>query len=134
MLDNASEDRLRLLGYLLANKLKVYPELHTAIMWLSREELNKYNHQTGDTEGFVNYALSIKGIKMAAFFVERKDLIKISFRSRGDFSVRDFAEKNFEGGGHKNAAGGRSLLTLEQTLAKFEALLPQYKQLLEEAL
>ena len=85
-------------------------------------------HQVGDTEGLVNYALSIKGIKFAALFNERKDKIRISFRSVGEFSVNSFANKHFEGGGHKNAAGGDSFLTLDKTLEKFERLLPEYEK------
>jgi phosphoesterase RecJ-like protein len=92
-----------------------------------KEELNKYNHLTGDTEGIVNYGLGIKGIRMAAFFAEREDLIKISFRSQGDFSVREIAAEHFEGGGHKNAAGGKSKASLEETIKKFISLLPLYK-------
>ena len=131
--DNASEERLRLLGYCLSNKLKVMPEYHTAVVWISRDEILKFNHKTGDTEGLVNYALGIKGIKMAAFFTERKDMVKASFRSRGDFSVKDFSEKYFEGGGHKNAAGGSSHLSLEASVEKFISLLPEYKDQLEKA-
>ncbi|MEZ5198513.1 MAG: bifunctional oligoribonuclease/PAP phosphatase NrnA [Bacteroidales bacterium] len=122
-----SEGRLRLLGYALSEKLKVFPELSTAYISLSRDELNRFNYQVGDTEGLVNYALSIKGIKLAALFTERKDKIRISFRSVGGFSVNDLARKYFEGGGHKNAAGGDSYLPMDKTLEKFEKLIITFK-------
>jgi phosphoesterase RecJ-like protein len=122
-----SENRLRLLGYALSEKLKVLPEYSTAHISLTRKELKHFNYQVGDTEGLVNYALSIKGIKFAALFTERKDKIRISLRSVGEFSVNSLANKHFEGGGHKNAAGGDSFLTLDETLKKFERLLPEYE-------
>lgn len=126
--DNNSEARLRFLGYCLSKKLKVIPELKAAYMTISKAELEAYNHQTGDTEGIVNYALGIAGIRIAAFFAERKNEIKISFRSKGDFSVKELAEKYFQGGGHKSAAGGRSDLSLEETARKFEEILPLYRE------
>lgn len=125
--DTHTQDRLRLLGFSITEKLQVFEEYHTALISLSEAELNRYNHKTGDTEGIVNYALSIEGIVFAALFIERKGLIKISFRSKGNFSVKEFSRDNFNGGGHKNASGGMSLLSLEDTVAKFISLLPQYK-------
>jgi phosphoesterase RecJ-like protein len=125
--DNFSADRMHFLGLCLKDKLVVIPEFNTAYISVHKEELNKYNHLTGDTEGIVNYGLGIKGIRMAAFFAEREDLIKISFRSQGDFSVREIAAEHFEGGGHKNAAGGKSKASLEETIKKFISLLPLYK-------
>jgi bifunctional oligoribonuclease and PAP phosphatase NrnA len=125
--DTNSLERLRLMGYVLSEKLKVLPEYNTAYMTLSQEEQKKFGSQTGDTEGFVNYGLSIKGIKLSVTIYERKDNIKLSFRSLGDFSVNALARKHFEGGGHKNASGGSSKLTLEETLQKFLAILPEYK-------
>jgi phosphoesterase RecJ-like protein len=126
--DNSSENRLRFLGFCLSERLQVFPEYHTALIAVSKADLDKYNHQTGDTEGIVNYALGIEGIKMAAFFAERGDLIKISFRSVGSFSVREFSNKHFNGGGHHNASGGRSELTLQATVDKFISLLPEYAE------
>ncbi|OQX78972.1 MAG: hypothetical protein B6D61_04350 [Bacteroidetes bacterium 4484_249] len=123
-----SENRLRLLGYALSEKLKVISKYATAYISLSIDELNRFNYQVGDTEGLVNYALSIKGIKFAALFTERENKIRISFRSVGSFSVNSFAAKHFEGGGHKNAAGGDSFLTMDKTLEKFERLLPEYRE------
>ncbi|KPK86827.1 MAG: hypothetical protein AMS27_04145 [Bacteroides sp. SM23_62_1] len=129
--DNYSADRMRLLGYSLNDKMVVLPEYRTAYISLTEKELQKYNHVTGDTEGFVNILFSIKGIRLTALFIEKKDHIKISFRSRGDFHINKFSERHFNGGGHKNAAGGESNLSLEQTIDKFVKLLPGYaKELL----
>jgi phosphoesterase RecJ-like protein len=123
-----SESRLRLLGYALSEKLVVLQEYATAYISLTMEELDKYNYKVGDTEGLVNYALSIKGIKLAALFTEKKKKIRISFRSVGDFSVNKLAGKYYEGGGHKNAAGGDSFVPMEETLKQFERLLSEYKE------
>ena len=89
--------------------------------------MKKFNSKTGDTEGLVNYALSIEGIQFAAVIIDRSEDVKLSFRSIGDFSVNDFAGKHFEGGGHKNAAGGKSSLSFAETIEKFKGLLPLYK-------
>lgn len=125
--DNFTENRLRLLGYILKDKLTVLPAYNTAYIALSNAELEMFNFKAGDSEGFVNYALSIQGIRFAVFFNERDGMIKISFRSKGDFSAKDFASSYFEGGGHKNASGGRSLLSLEKTVARFLEVLPHYQ-------
>jgi len=131
--DNNSYDRLQLLGVAL-NNLKVVPDLNTAYISLSQRELNKHNFTKGDTEGVVNYGLSIKGVKFAAIFIEHKQegIIKISLRSKHNFDVNEFAREHFEGGGHINAAGGRSNLSLSETITKFVSLLPQYKKALKE--
>src|SRR5690606_3491137 len=113
--------------------LVILPEYHTAYITLSQEELNAHNFKKGDTEGFVNYGLSLQGIKFAAIFIEsqHEGIIKISLRSKGDFSVNEFSRAHFNGGGHTNAAGGRSTLSLEQTTAQFKELLTQYKDQLQ---
>lgn len=126
--DNNTESRLRLLGYCLSEKLKVFAEFGTAFFTLSWDEMVRYNYKNGDTEGVVNYALSIKGIKFAAFFSEKEDLIRISFRSKGNFAVNQFSKNHFNGGGHINAAGGASEESLDDTISKFISLLPQYKK------
>lgn len=132
--DTNSEERLRLLGYALSDKLVVLPEYHTAYISLSMDELKKFSSQTGDTEGIVNYALSIKGIALAVMIIEKKDEVKLSFRSLGDFSVNDLARKYFEGGGHRNAAGGKTNISLQSTVDKLISLLPEYKtELLKNA-
>jgi bifunctional oligoribonuclease and PAP phosphatase NrnA len=126
---NASTfSRLQLLGTALSN-LKVFPEHHTAYITLSQEELSRHEYQKGDTEGLVNYGLSIKGIHFAVIFIEdvEQKIIKISFRSKGQFSVNQFSRNHFNGGGHDNAAGGRSQASLEETVEKFVNLIPQYK-------
>jgi len=130
--DNSSEERLRFLGYCLGEKLRIFPEYHTAVISISKEELSKFKNKTGDTEGIVNYGLGIKGITFAAFFAERPGIVKISFRSKNNFSAKDFANKHFEGGGHKNAAGGKSNISLNETIDKFISLLPEYKDALKE--
>lgn len=125
--DTNTIERLRLMGYVLSQKLQVLPEYKTAYIVLSADELKRFSSQTGDTEGLVNYGLSIKGIKLSVLISDRKESIKLSFRSLGSFSVNDLARKHFSGGGHRNAAGGQSLSTLEQTLQRFLELLPEYK-------
>ena len=131
--DNNSYNRLQLLGVAL-NNLKVIPELSTAYISLSQKELNKHNFTKGDTEGVVNYGLSIKGVKFAAIFIEHKpeSIIKISLRSKDNFDVNEFARKHFDGGGHINAAGGRSTLNLSETVDKFVSLLPKYSKALNK--
>ena len=130
--DNVSENRLKFLGYCLSNKLEILREYNTAIITVTKEELQRYNIITGDTEGIVNYALSINGIKLAAFIIERTDRVKLSLRSTGDFPANEICKKYFQGGGHRNAAGGASDKNLEETIADFKAVLPEYKtQLLQ---
>lgn len=126
--DTNSLDRVRFLGYALHEKLVVKMDYATAYFAITAEELKRFNSRTGDTEGLVNYALSIKGIKLAAVIIDRTEAIKISFRSLGDFSVNTFARKYFDGGGHRNAAGGKSYLPLEETVKKFEELLEKHKE------
>jgi phosphoesterase RecJ-like protein len=119
---------MRLLGYCLNKKLKVFPEFGTAFISISAEELKEFNFIPGDTEGFVNYPLSIKGVVFSVIFIEKEDQIKISFRSKGMFHANKFAEKHFNGGGHRNAAGGYCNKPMNETLDKFVSLLPQYKK------
>ena len=121
---NYAENRMRLLGHSLSNRLVVLPEYKTAYIYLGLNELNKFDYQPGDTEGLVNWALSLKGISFAALFKQRQGKIRISFRSIGDFSVNEFSSKHFSGGGHKHAAGGTSKKSLRNTIDYFESLLP----------
>lgn len=125
--DTNTLERLRLMGFVLGEKLQVLPEYRTAYITLSSEDLKKFSSQTGDTEGLVNYGLSIKGIVLSVLISDRKENIKLSFRSLGNFSVNDLARKHFNGGGHRNAAGGQTTATLDETLKKFLSLLPEYK-------
>jgi len=126
--DNNSLDRLKFTGYALSQKLKVLKKYRTAYFWISAEDLKQYNSKTGDTEGLVNYALSLKNVVFSAVIIERPETIRISLRSKGEFSVNNFAKDHFEGGGHPNAAGGKSDLSLEDTVEKFERIVKQYKK------
>jgi len=123
LFENSSYNRLQLLGRALQN-MKVLPEHKTSYITLTQEELNSFQHVKGDTEGIVNYGLSIKGIHFTAIFIENKEeqIIKISFRSQGGFDVNQFARDHFNGGGHRNAAGGKSELSMAETVRKFENL------------
>lgn len=125
--DSNSLDRVKFLGFALSERLTLLPEYNAAYFAISADDLKRFNSQTGDTEGLVNYALSITGIKFATLIVDRSVMIKISFRSVGEFSVNEFARKHFEGGGHRNAAGGKSELSLKETVDKFEKLVKEYK-------
>jgi len=125
--DTNSLNRLQLLGTALKN-LRIVDEFKTAYISLSQREMNSVNFKKGDTEGFVNYGLSLKGIVFAVIFIEdqKQGIIKMSFRSKGSFSVNEFARSHFDGGGHENAAGGRSELTLKDTIDKFLKIIPTY--------
>jgi len=124
LFDNNSYNRLQLLGKALQN-MKVLPEYNTSYITLTQAELDAFEHIKGDTEGIVNYGLTIKNIHFTAIFIENKEenIIKISFRSQGSFDVNEFARAHFSGGGHFNAAGGKSELSLKATIEKFEKLL-----------
>ena len=123
--DNNSVNRLKLLGYCLSEKMEVLSDLGVSIITLTQKELQRFNFKKGDTEGVVNYALSIEGINVAAFMVERDGIIKISFRSKGDISVNQLARDHFNGGGHINAAGG-SASTMQEAIIKFKRNISNY--------
>ncbi len=129
-----TSDRLRLLGFCLSDGLFILPEFNTAYIRLTKEEMNKYNFRTGDTEGIVNYPLSIKEIKFSAIFMERENYTKISFRSKGSFSTDEFARKHFNGGGHMNASGSNWEASLDETITKFKSALHNYQNELNEQL
>ncbi len=124
LFDNNSYERLQLMGCAFQN-MKIITNKNTAYITLSQQELDNNNYQKGDTEGLVNYGLTIKGIIFAAIFIENKaeNIIKISFRSQGNFDVNEFARNYFEGGGHINAAGGKSSLSMEETVLKFTKII-----------
>lgn len=126
LFDNNSYHSLQLLGRALEN-MKVFPEFKTSYTMLSQQELDTFHYVKGDTEGIVNYGLAIKGIVFTAIFIEHKEenIIKISFRSQGAFDVNKFAREHFNGGGHINAAGGKSNLSMQETITKFEKLIGQ---------
>jgi phosphoesterase RecJ-like protein len=119
LFDNFLENRLRFIGHVLQNRMDIYYEYNAALISIPWKDLVKYEIKTGDTEGLVNYPLTIKGIKLVALIIDRDEEIKCSLRSKDDFDVNTFARKYFEGGGHFNAAGGRSSGTLEQTVQQF---------------
>ena len=132
--DTNSYNRLQLLGRALSN-LKVETDYRTAYITLTQDELVQFNFQKGDTEGVVNYALSLEGVVFAAIFIEdiEQKIIKISFRSKGSFSVNQFSRNHFNGGGHDNAAGGRSEISLKETVSNFLNLLPEYESILKKS-
>ncbi|HEV3327720.1 MAG TPA: bifunctional oligoribonuclease/PAP phosphatase NrnA [Puia sp.] len=119
LFDNFLENRLRFTGFVLQNRMEIFYEHNAALIAIPWKDLVRYEIKTGDTEGLVNYPLSIQGIRMAALIIDRDEEVKCSFRSKGNFDVNDFARKYFEGGGHVNAAGGRSSETLELTVQRF---------------
>ncbi|HMT35364.1 MAG TPA: bifunctional oligoribonuclease/PAP phosphatase NrnA [Chitinophagaceae bacterium] len=132
ILDNYQENRLRFLGYVLAEKMLLFPEFNSAVIAISKEELNKYKINTGDTEGIVNYPLSIQNIIFSTFISERDHEMRMSFRSKGDFNVNIFARNYFNGGGHHNASGGRSDVSLAETLKNFKQALEDNKKQLKQ--
>jgi len=121
-------DRLKLLGNSLFNGMHVFPELSSAYIVLTKEDQEKFNYQNGDSEGHVNWPLSIKNVNFSTFFVEKDDYIKTSFRSNNSFDVNLFARKHYNGGGHKNASGGKSYKSLNKTLEEFVLLLKKYQK------
>ena len=118
--------KLHLLGFALNEKLRVLPKMPVAIIAISSEELSRFSFKKGDTEGLVNYALSLDGVQMAAFIKEDDNKVKMSFRSKGDIAVNEFSSKYFSGGGHKNAAGGVSFASFEETVKLFEAKIVEF--------
>ncbi len=125
--DNFLENRLRFTGHVLLNRMEVFYEYNTAIMAISKQDLLRFHIRTGDTEGLVNYLLTIQGMKLAALVIDRDEERKWSFRSKGDFDANTFARLHFEGGGHFNAAGGRSSDSLENTVKKFKQVIKEYE-------
>ncbi|MFO7863515.1 MAG: bifunctional oligoribonuclease/PAP phosphatase NrnA [Salinivirgaceae bacterium] len=121
-----SLSRMQLLGHMLAHQMVLMPKQGASYTYLSRSDLEKYNHKPGDNEGFVNYPLSIIGVNFTAFFVEQEKYVKISFRSKGSFAANEFSKRFFNGGGHRNAAGGRSYDSLDDTLKRFEKLVKEH--------
>jgi phosphoesterase RecJ-like protein len=123
-----SEDRWRLIGHSLKDKMVILPQYRTGYISLSKKELDMFHFQPGDTEGLVNYPLMVKGIVFCVLFMEQNNQVKLSFRSKGNFSTNDFARKHFNGGGHINASGGNTDLSLEEAVSTFELLLDDYQE------
>lgn len=128
--NSLDEKQLRLLGHCLYNRMEILPEYRTGIITLTKEDYEHFEIVRGETEGIVNYLLKMRNITLAAFITEQPSIVKISLRSKGDFSVQDICRKHFKGGGHRNASGGFSFQPLKVTLRKFKELLPEYKNAL----
>ncbi|MFA5326936.1 MAG: bifunctional oligoribonuclease/PAP phosphatase NrnA [Prolixibacteraceae bacterium] len=131
--DNYSADRMKLMGFCLSNRMAVFPEYHTACMYITLEDQKAFNFKTGDNEGFVNMPLSIKGIVFSALFTEKEKYIKTSLRSKGEFAVNEVSEKYFNGGGHRNAAGGEYYASIQEALNKFEEILPEFEERIKKS-
>jgi len=129
--DTYSENRLRLLGFALSSRLLVWHDLHTAVIYLTKDDLKKYHYEVGDTEGLVNYGLSMETINLAVLLTEKDNQIRISFRSKGNFSVNRLARDFFNGGGHKNASGGNTKIGIENTIGKLKDVLQLFKDELD---
>lgn len=130
--NSMSQKQLFLLGHCLANRMEIIEEYHTGIIFLTRRDYERFNIQRGDTEGIVNSLLKVVKVKMAAFITEQPNIVKISLRSKGEFSVQEIASTYFKGGGHRNASGGFSRTGLKATLQTFREILPLYKEKLAE--
>lgn len=128
LFDTFTPSRSKLFGYCLYEKLEIIPELRTALIYLNGEELQRFNVVTGDTEGIVNLGLGIENIVLSVLIIDRSVRVKMSFRSKGDFAVNEYAEKYFSGGGHKNAAGGQSEESLEDTVQRFRDTIKLYEK------
>jgi bifunctional oligoribonuclease and PAP phosphatase NrnA len=123
---NLPEKQLRLLGYCLYHRMEIMPDLKTGLIFLTKEDYAKFGISRGDTEGIVNYLLSLKDILIAAFITDQNGIIKFSFRSKGDISVQHLAREHFNGGGHKNASGGFQHTSLREAIDKFKSVLPRF--------
>jgi phosphoesterase RecJ-like protein len=128
--DNYSESRMRFIGYCLDEKMQILREYNTALICVTAEELKRFQVITGDSEGLVNYGLSIKGIKLSVIIIDRTVARKMSFRAKGNFPANEFARKYFNGGGHFSAAGGESLDPIDSVESKFKAAIADYKHIL----
>ncbi len=130
--DSFTEGRLRLMGYALYQKMEIMDDYAVAIIALTKKEMDRFDFQVGDTEGIVNFPLSMKKIKMSVLVTERTDQIRLSFRSKGSFSVNEMANKHFKGGGHTNAAGGSATTSIRAVVKKLKSILPDYPELAYE--
>lgn len=130
---NFSPDRIRLKGFALHSRMVVHPDLHTAYIWLTKEDLDRFHHVKGDTEGFANVLLTMNGIVLSVLFIERTGFVKMSLRSKGSFNANELSRKCFNGGGHRNAAGGEMKGSIHEVINHFENTLPSFRRELEEA-
>ena len=124
--DSWSANRMRFVGYMLIEKMELFPQWQAGIISISRKDLKLFNLNVGDTEGLVQYPLSIQGVRFSTLITERSDEVKLSFRSKGDFDVNRFAREHFSGGGHFNASGGKSSESLNDTVARFKQILSEF--------
>ncbi len=131
LFDNFLENRLRFIGHALLYRMEVIYEMNTVLMAIPKSDIHRFDISTGDTEGLVNFPLSIQGIKLAAIVIDRDEERKWSFRSKGEVDVNQFARQHFNGGGHRNAAGGRSTDSLDETVKHFYKVLPDLRGSLE---
>ncbi|MEL7376142.1 MAG: bifunctional oligoribonuclease/PAP phosphatase NrnA [Bacteroidota bacterium] len=131
--NSMTEKQLRLLGHCLANRMEVYPEFHTGLIYLTKQDYADFDIKRGDTEGIVNYLLRMPQIMIAAFIHEQPTIVKLSLRSKGDLDVQQICKEHFRGGGHKNAAGGASFKPLNSTIRRFVDLLPDYAEQIRTA-
>lgn len=130
---NFSADRMRLKGFALHSRMVVHPDLHTAYVWLTKTDLEEFNHVKGDTEGFANMLLAINGVVLSVLFVERTGFVKMSLRSKGSFNANELSRKCFNGGGHRNAAGGEMKGSIKEVVQHFENVLPSFRKKLDDA-
>jgi phosphoesterase RecJ-like protein len=121
--DSWTTNRMRFIGYMLIERMEIFPQWGAGLITVSRKDLNLFDLSIGDTEGLVNYPLSIAGIRFATLITERSDEVKFSFRSKGDFDVNKFAREHFSGGGHFNASGGRSAESFSEAVTRFKQIL-----------
>ncbi len=132
LLNTGTVSRLKFLGHSLLNRTKFYPGLNAAMIYVSKEDAEEFELESGDTEGLVNYPLSVKGVRFSTLIKEDEHFVKLSFRSTSDFEVNEFAREHFQGGGHAQASGGKSEVSLEKTIREFEKILPKYKEKLNQ--
>lgn len=126
--DTFSENRLRLLGHAISQRLIIWPELRTALIYLTREDLSRFRYQVGDIEGVVNFPLMMEQVNVSILLTEKDNQIRISFRSKGSFSVNEVARDHFNGGGHRNAAGGKLFVTMDETIDQIRNVLAGYRE------
>lgn len=127
--DNWSANRMRFIGYMLIERMQLFPRWGAGLITISREDLKLFSLNMGDTEGLVQYPMSVQGIRFSTLITERADEVKLSFRSKGDFDVNKFAREHFNGGGHFNASGGRSNLSFNETIDRFKQILSEFHPL-----
>ena len=124
--DNWSMNRMRFVGYMLLERMEIFPKWNAGLVYISREDLKLFSLTPGDTEGLVQYPMNVQGVRFSTLITERADEVKLSFRSKGDFDVNKFAREHFDGGGHFNASGGRSTKTFNETILLFKEILSEF--------